>query len=133
MGLYVSITLLAALTVTGDGDGRRARHRVGHDDRLALAHWFAFDLARLVTWPTPSREELASSCGGVRRRRDRRVVVPSTSSARPCAVTAGSVTFAKPDVGPAVAASGSRRSSRVDGGAKHAHPLTAEFRSRDPR
>ena len=58
MGLYVSITLLAALAVTGDGNGSEDVLAIvwGTTIGLALAHWFAFDLvARLVDpHPQPS-------------------------------------------------------------------------------
>ena len=47
MGLYVSITLLASLTVTGDGNGSEDVLAIvwGTTVGLALAHWFAFSLA----------------------------------------------------------------------------------------
>jgi hypothetical protein len=58
MGLYVSITLLAALAVTGDGDGSEDVLAIvwGTTIGLALAHWFAFDLVvrLVVAHPQPS-------------------------------------------------------------------------------
>jgi hypothetical protein len=51
MGLYVSITLLAALTVTTESASHLDTLAIvwGTTVGLALAHWFAFDLAlRLV-------------------------------------------------------------------------------------
>jgi len=55
MGLYVSITLLAALTVTGDGNGSEDVLAIvwGTTIGLALAHWFAFDLAVRLVDPHP--------------------------------------------------------------------------------
>ena len=55
MGLYVSITLLAALAVTGDGDGSEDVLAIvwGTTIGLALAHWFAFDLVVRLVDPTP--------------------------------------------------------------------------------
>ena len=70
MGLYVSITLLAALTVTGDGDGGSDVLAIvwGTTIGLALAHWFAFDLAlRLVSSDAHGHElraELAVELAG---------------------------------------------------------------------
>jgi hypothetical protein len=55
MGLYVSITLLAALAVTGDGDGNQDVLAIvwGTTIGLALAHWFAFDLVVRLVDPHP--------------------------------------------------------------------------------
>jgi hypothetical protein len=55
MGLYVSITLLAALAVTGDGDGSEDVLAIvwGTTVGLALAHWFAFDLVPRLVDPHP--------------------------------------------------------------------------------
>ncbi len=70
MGLYVSITLLAALTVTGDGDGGSDVLAIvwGTTIGLALAHWFAFDLALRLVSPGHHghelREELAVEMAG---------------------------------------------------------------------
>ena len=70
MGLYVSITLLAALTVTGDGDGSSDVIAIvwGTTIGLALAHWFAFDLALRLVAPGHHghelREELAVEMAG---------------------------------------------------------------------
>ena len=51
----MSITLLAALAVTGDGDGSEDVLAIvwGTTIGLALAHWFAFDLVVRLVDPTP--------------------------------------------------------------------------------
>ena len=70
MGLYVSITLLATLTITGDGDGNEDVLAIvwGTTIGLALAHWFAFDLVvRLVVarpLPGHATQELAAELAG---------------------------------------------------------------------
>lgn len=58
MALYVSITLLAALTATdGEGPGHLNVLAVvwGTTVGLALAHWFAFSLASRLVGPIPDR------------------------------------------------------------------------------
>jgi hypothetical protein len=73
MALYVSITLLAALTATDDyGSGHLNVLAViwGTTVGLALAHWFAFTLASRLVGPlegrvSAERELLAEMAGAV--------------------------------------------------------------------
>lgn len=70
MALYVSITLLAALTATGPGNLNILGLIWGTTVGLALAHWFAFTLASRLVGPieglvTAEQELLAEIVGAM--------------------------------------------------------------------